>query len=62
MRNTKETRMKTREELLQEIGELKKLCDSWEKQVKRLLTRNGQLLEDISRLSAQLRLWKGTAP
>ena len=52
--------MKAREELLQEIGELKKLCDSWEKQVKRLLTRNGQLVEDISRLSAQLRIWKGT--
>ena len=52
--------MKAREELLREIGELKQLCDSWEKQVKRLLTRNGQLLEDISRLSAQLRIWKGT--
>jgi len=52
--------MKTREELLQDIGSLKREAEYWEAQAKTLRTRNEQLLEDISILSAQLRIWKGT--
>ena len=47
--------MKAREELLREIGELKKRIESWEKLS---LIR----LEEINKLEAQLALWKGTAP
>lgn len=54
--------MKAREELLQEIGTLKRDAKYWETQAKTLRIRNVQLLGLIERLSAQLRLWKGTAP
>ena len=46
----------------EQYAQLKRDSDYWETQAKTLRTRNEQLLEDISRLSAQLRLWKGTAP
>ena len=46
----------------EQYAQLKRDSDYWETQAKTLRTRNVQLLEDVSSLSAQLRLWKGTAP
>jgi len=47
--------MKAREELLKEIGTLKRDVEYWETQAKILRIRN-------EKLEAHLRLWKGTAP
>ena len=47
--------MKAREELLREIGTLKRDAEYWETQAKILRIRN-------EKLEAHLRLWKGTAP
>ena len=47
--------MKAREELLKEIGTLKRDAEYWETQAKTLRIRN-------EKLEAQLKLWKGTAP
>ena len=44
----------------EQYAQLKRDSDYWETQAKTLRTRNVQLLEDVSSLSAQLRLWKGT--
>ena len=47
--------MKAREELLKEIGKLKKEVEYWKTQAKTLSVRN-------EKLEALTRLWKGTAP
>ena len=63
--------MKTREDLLKYIGQLKKEAHYWEIQAKSQTTvckfcssvvGPEACQETISRLEAQLALWKGTAP
>ena len=52
----------THMELCEKYEVVKRDAKYWETQAKTLRTRNVHLLEDVERLSAQLRLWKGTAP
>ena len=52
--------MKAREELLREIGILKRDAEYWETQAKTLRIRNEQLLDDINILYAKINIWKGT--
>jgi len=47
--------MKAREELLREIGELKKEVEYWKQQAYTIQERS-------IKLKAELALWKGTAP
>jgi len=50
----------THRELCEKYEAVKRDAKYWETQAKTLRTRNVHLLEDIERLSAKLRLWKGT--
>ena len=52
----------THRELCEKYEAVKRDAKDWEAQAKTLRTRNVHLLEDVERLSVQLRLWKGTAP
>tara|TARA_R110002072_G_scaffold249588_1_gene408492 strand:- start:38 stop:271 length:234 start_codon:yes stop_codon:yes gene_type:complete len=59
-RNTKEIRMKAREELLKEIGELKRDVAYWETQAKTLEIRKVELQGELLKAKAELKLWMGT--
>ena len=48
--------------LHEKYEQLKLDAKYWETQAKTLRNRNEQLLKDVQMLSAQLKLWKGTAP
>jgi hypothetical protein len=50
----------THKELCDKYESVKKDAKYWETQAKTLRVRNEQLLDDITILSAQLKLWKGT--
>ena len=50
----------TRKELCDKYESVKADAKYWETQAKTLRVRNEQLLDDITILSAQLKLWKGT--
>jgi len=52
----------THKELCEKYESVKTDAKYWETQAKTLRVRNEQLLDDITILSAQLKLWKGTAP
>jgi hypothetical protein len=59
-RNTKETKMKAREELLKEIGALKRDVAYWETQAKTLEMRKIELQGELLKAKAELKLWMGT--
>tara|TARA_R110001592_G_C12753079_1_gene712175 strand:+ start:114 stop:347 length:234 start_codon:yes stop_codon:yes gene_type:complete len=59
-RNTKEIRMKAREELLKEIGELKRDVVYWEAQAKTIEIRKVELEGELLKAKAELKLWMGT--
>jgi len=50
----------THKELCDKYESVKTDAKYWETQAKTLRVRNEQLLDDITILSAQLKLWKGT--
>ena len=50
----------THKELCDKYESVKRDVKYWETQAKTLRVRNEQLLDDITILSAQLKLWKGT--
>jgi hypothetical protein len=52
----------THKELCEKYESVKADAKYWETQAKTLRVRNEQLLDDVNILSAQLKLWKGTAP
>ena len=52
--------MKTREELLQDIGALKREAEYWELEAKDLLVQNNQLKKDLHLAKSELKLWMGT--
>tara|TARA_E500000318_G_scaffold86137_1_gene82483 strand:+ start:4628 stop:4861 length:234 start_codon:yes stop_codon:yes gene_type:complete len=59
-RNTKETKMKAREELLKEIGALKRDVAYWEAQAKTIEIRKVELEGELLKAKAELKLWMGT--
>jgi hypothetical protein len=59
-RNTKEIRMKAREELLKEIGALKRDVAYWETQAKTIEIRKVELEGELLKAKAELKLWMGT--
>ena len=52
--------MKAREELLQDIGALKREAGYWELEAKDLLVQNNQLKKDLHLAKSELKLWMGT--
>mgnify|MGYP003124149171 FL=1 len=54
--------MKAREELLRDIGALKREAEYWELEAKRLVVKYHDLKKDLTKAKAELELWKGTAP
>ena len=52
--------MKAREELLQDIGALKREAEYWELEAKDLLVQNNQLKKDLHLVKSELKLWMGT--
>ena len=52
--------MKAREELLKEIGALKRDVAYWETQAKTLEVRKVELQGDLLKAKAELKLWMGT--
>jgi hypothetical protein len=52
--------MKAREELLQDIGALKREAEYWELEAKGLLVKNEKLKKDLHIAKSELKLWMGT--
>ena len=52
--------MKAREELLQDIGALRREAEYWELEAKDLLVQNNQLKKDLHLAKSELKLWMGT--
>tara|TARA_R110002153_G_scaffold32155_1_gene97508 strand:- start:43 stop:207 length:165 start_codon:yes stop_codon:yes gene_type:complete len=52
--------MKAREELLKDIGALKREAEFWELEAKDLLVQNEKLKKDLHIAKSELKLWKGT--
>tara|TARA_R110000751_G_scaffold117753_1_gene218041 strand:+ start:893 stop:1057 length:165 start_codon:yes stop_codon:yes gene_type:complete len=52
--------MKTRDDILKEMGELKRDADYWEAQYKALTVQYAKRVEDINKLQTQVELWRGT--
>ena len=52
--------MKAREELLKEIGGLKRDVTYWETQAKTLEIRKAELQIELQKAKAELKLWMGT--
>ena len=52
--------MKAREELLRDIGALKREAEYWELEAKDLLVQNNQLKKDLHLAKSELKLWMGT--
>ena len=52
--------MKAREELLKDIGALKREAEFWELEAKDLLVQNEKLKKDLHIAKSKLKLWMGT--
>ena len=52
--------MKAREELLRDIGALRREAEHWELEAKDLLVQNNQLKKDLHIAKSELKLWMGT--
>jgi hypothetical protein len=52
--------MKAREELLKDIGVLKREAEFWELEAKDLLVQNEKLKKDLHIAKSELKLWMGT--
>jgi flagellar biosynthesis regulator FlaF len=52
--------MKAREELLRDIGALRREAEYWELEAKDLLVQNNQLKKDLHIAKSELKLWMGT--